>query len=163
VFSRQETTGDAYLARWLLRDIGVKDILTSEWWCGEDLGWLVLDNDLSRARPVINDASHLFHIQFLPTLSKHILIEGWGFPTQVLSMRSADALTDTWSERTIIYRPEERNRPGVFIHSIGIHPYLQGADIIATYNVGHEVFSQAISDSTVLYPRVVRINVDSDR
>jgi len=163
VFSRRDPGRDAYLARWLKKSVGSTDTISSEWWCGEELGWQVLADDLSRARPVISDASHQFHIQFLPEQNKHVLVEGWGFPTQVLSMRSADTLTGTWSERTIIFRPEERYRPGVYVHGIGVHPGLQGADIIATYNVNHEIFSQQLVDTTVLYPRFVRINFEPGR
>jgi DNA-binding winged helix-turn-helix (wHTH) protein len=163
VFSRQLPGGDAYLARWLQEETGVKGSLSTEWWCGEELGWLALDNDLSTARPVINDASNEFRIQFLPAQNKYILVEGWGFPKQVLNIRSADTLTGTWSERNIIYRPEERNRLNVYSYGIRAHPGLQGADIVATYDVEHEIFIEAALDTSVLYPRFVRINFGSDK
>lgn len=162
-FSRQKPVGDAYLARWLKESVGFEDKLVSEWWCGEELGWLVLGNDLSRARPVINDASHQFHIHFQPLQDRYILIEGWGFPSQVIDVRSAEKLTGSWSDRTIIFRPVESHRRNVFAHNIGVHPGLQGADVIATYDVNHEIFSQASWDTTVLYPRFVRINFETPR
>jgi DNA-binding winged helix-turn-helix (wHTH) protein len=160
-YSRQMPEGDAYLARWLQEESGVKGSLSTEWWCGQELGWLALDNDLSTAKPVINDAKNEFYIQFLPAQNKYVLVEGWGFPGNLLSIRSTDTLTGTWSERNIIYRPEERNRRNVYSHGIGAHPGLQGADIIATYDVNHEIFSQGALDTSVLYPRFVRINFGS--
>ena len=144
-------------------ETGVEGTLNTEWWCGEELGWLVLDNDMSRARPVINDASHEFHIQFLPVQNNYVLVEGWGFPRQVLNIRSADTLTGSWSERNIIYRPEERKRLNVYSFGISAHPGLQGADIIATYNVNHEISLQEALDTSVLYPRFVRINFESGK
>jgi DNA-binding winged helix-turn-helix (wHTH) protein len=162
-FSSQMPEADAYLARWLQEETGGEGSLSTEWWCGEELGWLALDNDLSTAKPVINDASHQFDIQFLPAQNKYVLVEGWGFPSNVLNIRSADTLTGTWSERNIIYRLDERNRLNVYSFGIGAHPGLQGAEIIATYNVDHEVFSQGALDTSVMYPRFVRINFGSGK
>jgi len=162
-FSRRLPGRDAYLARWLQEDTGFKNTLNTEWWCGKELGWLALDNDLSRARPVINDVSGEFYIQFLPVQNKYVLVEGWGWPKQVLNIRSADTLTGPWSERNIIYRPEEGKRLNVYSFNIGAHPSLQGADIIATYNVNHEIFSQTALDTSVLYPRFVRIDFESGK
>jgi len=99
---------------------------------------------------------------FTQTLS-YILVEGWGFPRNALNIRSADTLTGTWSEKLIIYRPEERNRPNVYSLGIRAHPCLQGAYIVATYNVNHEAFSQFALDTSVGYPRFVRINFTSGK
>lgn len=161
--SRTEPGGDAYIARWLQEETGFENTLSTEWWCGEELGWLALDHDLSEARPVLSDAGYAFTIKFLPEQSRYVLIEGWGFPSSVLSMRSANTLTSTWSERNIIYRPEERKHSYVNNQNIGTHTGLQGSDIVATYNVVHQVLGEAIKNNSLLYPRFVRINFTSGK
>ena len=162
-FNRTEPGGDTYVARWLQEETGFENLLSTEWWCGEELGWLALGNDLSKARPAISDAGYAFTIQFLPEQNRYVLIEGWGFPSAVLSMRSANTLTSTWSERTIIYRPEERRHSGSNVQNIGTHPGLQGADITATYNLNHEIDGESIKNNSLLYPRFVRINFMSGK
>ena len=160
-FSAQEPTADVYLARWSTEEMNQEDELQIEWWCGDGCGWTPHTNVLLSARPVLSDTYIWFSVRFSQELSTYLLLGSWGFPSAVFTVQTSDSLHGPWSQRRTIYHPEEELWDGVNPYGVKIQNGLLGADFVATYNVNSEMPSWPLTDTSVDFPRVIKIEIKS--
>ena len=83
-----------------------------------------------------------------------------GFGPAVIAMRTATGPTGPWSSSDTLYRPREFDEPEVAIYQGKAHPHLTGADLVLTYSTSSFEFQNIVEDTTLYYPRFVRLFVE---
>lgn len=159
-FSKQELTNDVYLVRWSLKELFTGSLESAEWWSGDTDKWLPAEASGGKARPVFSDTPTSFSIHYHQRLKEFVQLQTWGFGGAVVAMRTAAKLTGPWSDRQIIYRPDESHRSDAMVYGGKGHIHLIGADIVATYNANSAVFSNLLTDQSIYYPRFIRIDIE---
>lgn len=107
---------------------------------------------------VLADAAPEMSLHFSAKLGKYVHVRSLGFGATALVLETSDRITGPWSEPIEVYRPPESDRKDAFVYAGKAHPELLGADIIATYASNSFDFGKLVSDTTLYYPRFVRIN-----
>lgn len=167
---KQEGTHAGALVRYLSSSLAAGNIDSPQWWAGPDRGW-VEEQDLGPAGPVfvIDDAGAESSLHWDQRTQSFIHIATYGFGAATIKMRTAQALTGSWSNPVEIYRPPELDDPRPFIYSAIAHPELQGpysADLIVTYATNSFEFGDMFTEygSQHLYwPRVITVRVGNQR
>ncbi len=146
----------AFLARWRRTDAEAGDLLGPEWWCG-DAGWRL--NPGAETPPVatFEDAQTEFSVHRDSAAGGYIEVQSLGFGAAPIGLRRAPALTGPWSPVDTIYRPPELDREQILVYAAKAHPELRGGDLVLTYATNLP-FALQRSDSTVYYPRFVRLS-----
>lgn len=158
-FSKQEPSNDVYLARWSAETLSSGSLENIEWWSGDIEKWVPTEEFNGIGRPVFSATPTNFSIHYDSNIEKFVQLQTWGFGSAVVAIRTAAELTGPWSDRRIIYRPGESDRSDALIYGGKGHDHLMGADIVATYNVNSEVFSELLRDQTIYYPKFIRIDI----
>ena len=159
-FSKQQPSHDVYLVRWSVENLSTGTLAGAEWWAGDPDRWVSVGQSDSQARPVLPATTTIFSIHYDQKLKKFVLLQTWGFGNAVMAIRTADKLTGPWSDRQIVYRPDESRRTDAMVYAGTGHIHLIGADIVATYNANSAVFSNLLADQSLYYPRFVRIDFE---
>jgi hypothetical protein len=147
---------DAFLMRWPEALFVRGDLSQPEWWSGS--GW-VPEGDLSGPpAPVMRNVSAEFSVSEHPRLG-FVQVETTGFPVGDLTVRFADRLEGPWTEPRVVYQPPEGGAPGAMVYAGKAHPYLRGADLVATYVASGNDFWAILRDPSRYYPRFVRLFV----
>ncbi len=145
-----------YAVRWpagLVRD---GKLLEPHWWAGERHGWVPESSSAPRWPLFENGASELtIH---LDKVTKNVYaVQSQGFGSTDAIIRAAPSLTGPWSAPRMLYRAPEYYRPNVIIYSTKAHPQLTGADLALTYATNTLKFSEHLTDSSIYFPRFVRL------
>jgi hypothetical protein len=125
-----------------------------ELWDGQ---WSRTRVDL-RPTPVLKDAAPELSLHFDARLQRFVHVRTLGFGDTELSLATARQLTGPWSQPLVVYRPPESDREGALVYAAKAHPELLGADLVATYASNSFDFDTLVRDSTLYYPRFVRIS-----
>lgn len=157
-FSTQERRGHAvYLVRWPAHDVYEGRLNSMEWWCG-DRDWRAPSAADFRPAPVMNDAQTEFTVHRAGARGPYLQFQTVGFGPADVALRTADSLVGPWSEPATFYRPPERDIPRVMIYQGKAHPWLQGADLLATYCTNSFELGNVIADPGLYFPRFLRLS-----
>ena len=137
--SDPDKTHPVYSTRWPVEDVASGDLMSPE-------SWHLLDNGQSELTILWDEFSDSF-----------VVFQTDGFGPANIVYRFASGLMSPWSDKQIIYRPPEYDRPNVMIYAAKAHPQLEGADLVMTYATNTSEFAEHFSDSTIYYPRFVRL------
>lgn len=158
----QDPTWEVYLVRWPVNEASKGNLEGIEWWSGDVSGWVPADQQAGIARPIFSETPLGFSIQYYPKQKIYMQLQTWGFGSAAIAVRTSATLTGPWSERQIVFWPEEARKPNVFIYGGRAHSHLIGADIVATYDVNSSIFSNLLSDQSIYYPRFIRLNFEKN-
>ena len=127
--------------------------MAPEWWSGPDAGWL----HVVRPVPILANGQSELTIHFDAHTQQFIEIQTTDFGASDLAFRVAGDIIGPWSPPAAFYRPPEYARRNAMIYSAKAHPQLDGADLVVTYSNNSFEFSEHLSDSSIYYPRFVRM------
>ena len=111
----------------------------------------------SRPIPVLADAAPECSVHFDRAARRYVHVRSLGFGATTLAIATAERLTGPWSEPAVLFRPPECDRERPFVYAGKAHPELRGADLVATYATNSFDFAEAVRDTSLYYPRFVRL------
>jgi len=106
---------------------------------------------------VIADAAPELSLHFDARLQRFVHLRTLGFGATTLGISTAPSLIGPWSAPLRVYTPPESARAGAFVYAGKAHPELEGADLVATYAANSFDFATLVADTTLYYPRFVRL------
>jgi hypothetical protein len=145
-----------HVARWPLAKAGKGDVREPEFWGGQDVGW-VADSSGSLSRPIFDDGQSELTVHPDERSRQFVAVQSSGFGPADIVMRVASKLTGPWSPMQMLYRPPEYVKPNIMIYSAKAHPQLSGAGLVLTYSTNSFEFADHFTDTTIYYPRFVRL------
>jgi hypothetical protein len=147
-----------YLVRWRVQDLAAGRIDATEWWAAE-AGWVA---GAERARAVLADAGPESSLHFDARLRHwvHVRTQGFGASTIVVSF--APEPQGPWTAPRSVFRPEESDRR-LLVYAAKAHPGLSGADLVVTYASNALDFRRVVQDSSIYFPRFVRLTISEAR
>lgn len=161
--SEEPAVHNVFIARWPV-ELAAKGRLSElEWWTGNTTGWLRQSEIQARPKPVFPDAQTEFTVHFEPRLNGFLEIQTVGFGAADIGFRWTRAVTGRWTDLKIFYQPEEAGRNDVLIYAGKSHPELQGADLVLTYVVNATRFSTLVQDTSLYYPRFLKVSLHSPK
>lgn len=143
-------THDVFVARGLVEADQPLDLRSLQWWSGE--AW---SGDPQIAQPVVRDLQTEFSVSRVGQALWMVSTEGFGAVEVVV--RTASSPEGPWSAPRPVYRPPEFGRSDVLVYSAKMHPHLQGASVVLTYNTNRTEFWDLAADPSVYFPRFVTI------
>ena len=144
-----------YLLRWRRTQAEAGNLAHPEWW-QDPTGWIPDSALTGTPTPLFREAQTEFSVHRDQDSGVYLSFQSLGFGQAVLGMRAASALTGSWQLRDTVYVPPETARSDILIYAGKAHPELQGADLILTYATNLP-FSRQRTDTTIYYPRFVRL------
>lgn len=145
-----------YAARWPAEQIRRGNLLQPEWWAGDRLGW-VPDSSSAPRWPLFENGQSELTIHVDRATQRFVGVQTQGLGASDVLMRAAPRLTGPWSAARMAYRPPEYYRPNVMIYAGKAHPQLTGGDLVLTYATNTFQFTELLTDSSIYYPRFVRL------
>lgn len=139
-----------HLVRWKASDLAAGRIDDAEWWTGT---W----SASGTPKEIMPNAGPESSLHFDGKQWVHVRSDGFGATTIVVSF--AAKLEGPWSKPRAIFRPPESAREKPFVYAAKAHPALAGADLVATYATNDFDFGTVVRDTTLYYPRFVRIRL----
>jgi Domain of unknown function (DUF4185) len=160
--SHEPAVHDIYVVRWPLSSILLGDLKTPQWWDGTKSTWVAQRDLPAKPPPVFVNGTTEFTVHHDSRLQAFVEIQSQGFDSAQIAIRSAPALTGPWSLLRNFYRPPEADFPGVFNYAAKAHPELkaEGSDLILTYLTNASKFSRLIEDTSLYYPRMLKLHRD---
>jgi hypothetical protein len=147
----------AYLVRWSQLDAGNGDLRGSQWWCGQQLGWLTA-NDITRKPAVLfDDAQVEFGVYHDRREDRYLQFQTIGFGAADLGFRTAVRPEGPWGKLRPFYRPPEKTIPGVLIYAAKVHDFTNGGLPMITYLTNLTDISRLDDFPAVYYPQVLRV------
>ena len=146
-----------YVARWKQQDLQKKDLFSMQWWCGQGSGWLPQTDLKAKPIPVFDNGQTELTIHYDNDTQKYLSVQTDGFGPAVIALRTATEFNGHWSGLQVIYKPPEYEKEDICIYAGKAHPQLEGADLILTYATNSFVFAKLVSDTTIYYPRFVKV------
>ena len=107
--------------------------------------------------PVIADAAPELSLHFDAHLRRFVHVRSLGFGATTLAISTAAQLSGPWSDPQSVYRPPESSRAAAIAYAGKAHPELGGADLVATYAANSFDFGELVADTSLYYPRFVRV------
>lgn len=157
--TREPHGGDVYLVRWRKDDLYEGNLQNMKWWAGDN-NWIAWSKTKIEPIPVLKEAHTEFTVHYDRELGRYFQIQHVGFGSAVLTMRTSEKLTGPWSQMDTLYKPPETIKPNIMIYQAKAHPYLIGSDLVLTYSTNSFDFGELLIDSTIYYPRFVRMSTD---
>ncbi len=150
-------THNIFLARFPL-DQAAKGILTNLEWYNGGSGWELQSNMSHGPPPLIPDGQTEFNVYAYPPHFPFLEVQTEGFPSAVLSYRTAESPLGRWYGLQQFYRPPEASRSDIQIYSAKLHPMLihSGADFTVSYSTNSSNFNTLVHDSSLYFPRFVK-------
>lgn len=112
---------------------------------------------------VIADAAPELSLHFDERLRRFVHVRSLGFGATTLGISTAESLIGPWSAAQSVYVPPESARDNAFVYAGKAHPELDGADLVATYASNSFDFAELVADSSLYYPRFVRLTYPAVR
>jgi uncharacterized protein DUF4185 len=121
-------------------------------------GWVAQEALTSRPAALFGDAETEFSVG-VDARGGFLEVQSIGFGSTTIGLRSAPAVDGPWSDVSSSYRPPESSLDGVLVYAGKGHAELAGADVVATYAANATQFSSLVQDSSLYYPRFVRMTL----
>lgn len=145
-----------FAARWPVEQVRRGNLLDPQWWAGSRFGW-VPDSSQTPRWPLFENGQSELTVHLDRATQLFLEVQTRGFGAADLLMRAAPTLTGPWSAPRMMYRPPEYYRENAMIYSGKAHPQLTGSDVVLTYATNTFRFSEHLTDSSIYYPRFVRL------
>jgi hypothetical protein len=154
-YGAAEPTHEIYAIRWPASAIDAGDLSHPEWWCGAS-GWA--KDGASCAAVVLAPGTTETSISASPKLGGFVAAQTNGFGAATIGLRFARTPTDAWSDGVTVFRPPESDRPHTLVYAGKAHPELAGGDLVLTYASNDTDLASLVSDTSIYFPRFVRVN-----
>lgn len=154
---KDEGSHKVYLVRWPETELDADSLPAPEWWMGP--GQWARSWGRGGAPPLWREGQTELTVHYDALLQRYVGIQTSGFGAVPLALRSAPSLTGPWSGAGRVYTPPEARVPGAYTYAAKAHPELTGADLVLTYASNAFDFDQLVSDTTLYYPRFVRVGL----
>lgn len=145
-----------FAARWPAEQVRQGELMQPEWWAGDRVGW-VPDTSSAPRWPMFENAQSELTVHVDAATGRFLAVHTQGFGAADVTMRAAPVLTGPWTTPVVIHRPSEYYRPNVMIYAAKAHPHLTGADLVLTYATNTLERPELASDTSVYFPRFVRL------
>jgi Domain of unknown function (DUF4185) len=156
VFGAEDESHAVHLVRWPTSAVAQGDLSAPEWWTPS--GWVTQAALTGLPSPLFADGATELSVQPDARVAGWIEVQTVGFGAATLDIRSAPAFVGPWGPLGVVYTPPESQRPGVLVYAGKGHPELAGADVVATYAANSTSFASLVSDTSLYYPRFVRVS-----
>jgi hypothetical protein len=154
-FGADDQSHAVHLVRWPTADALQGDLSSPAWWTAS--GWVAQSSLTASPAPLFADGAPELSVSPDPRGAGSIEVQTVGFGAATLDIRSAPAFTGPWGPAFVAYTPPESSRSGVLVYAGKAHPELTGAALVATYASNSTSFSTLVADTTLGYPRFVRL------
>jgi hypothetical protein len=143
-----------FLARWQAADLAAGRLDAMAWWDGSSY--------VAGATPavVLADAGPECSLHFDERLGKFVFVRSDGFGKTTVAVSFADHIEGPWPAPRAVFRPPEDDRENAFVYAAKAHPFLSGADLVATYATNTFAGLPTLrNDTTIYYPRFVKLTI----
>jgi hypothetical protein len=156
VFGAEDTSHAVHVVRYPASAVAAGDLSSPEWWTPS--GWVPQSALTALPAPLFADGATELSVQPDPRGgSGWLTVQTVGFGAATLDLRAAPSLTGPWGSASVVYTPPESSLSGVLVYAGKGHPELQGAPLVATYAANPSSFATLVSDTSLYYPRFVRV------
>jgi hypothetical protein len=155
-FGAEDQTHAVHLLRWPTAAVALGDLSSPDWWTPS--GWAAHASLTELPAPLFADGATELSVQPDPGGAGWIELQTMGFGAATLDLRSAPSFSGPWGALSSVYTPPESRRPDVLVYAGKGHPELTGADLVATYAANSTSFASLVSDTSLYYPRFVRLS-----
>ena len=149
---------DVYLVRWPQEDVRQGHLEGMEWWVGNERGWMADRAQGVVAQPVFREGQTEFTVHYDEDSGAFHEFQTVGFGPASIVRRTAPDLTGPWSAPDTVFTPPQAQFPRISIYQGKAHPYLEGADLVVTYNTNSFDFGDHLTQSWLYYPRFVKLS-----
>jgi hypothetical protein len=158
-FGAEDQSHAVYLVRWPTAAVAQGDLSAPEWWTPS--GWVEQAALTALPAPLFADGATELSVQPDPGGTGWLEVQTVGFGAATLDVRSAPSFAGQWGSLSVAYTPPESQRPDALVYAGKGHPELMGAGngdvIIATYATNSTSFASLVADTSLYYPRFVRL------
>jgi hypothetical protein len=154
-FGADDQSHAVHLVRWPTAAVLQGDLSAPAWWTPS--GWVAQSSLTAAPAPLFADGATELSVGPDPRGSGWMEVQTVGFGAATLDIRSAPAFTGPWGPALVAYTPPEDSRPDILVYAGKAHPELTGAPLVATYATNSTSFSALVADTTLGYPRFVRV------
>ena len=147
---------DVYLLRWDETDFAAGRLDAPEWWDGA-AGWLPHAALTGPPAAVFRDAQTELTVSSGVLPDRLVEVQSRGFGDTTIAVRLSPAVEGPFTAMRDAFHPPESTFPGVFVYAGKAHPELLGADLVVTYAANASDFARLLSDTSLYYPRFVRL------
>ncbi|HET6282168.1 MAG TPA: hypothetical protein VFH73_14470, partial [Polyangia bacterium] len=143
-----------FVARWPAADLAAGRLDAMAWWDGSSYA--------AGATPavVLADAGPECSLHFDERLGKFVFVRSDGFGKTTVAISFADHVEGPWPAPRPIFRPPEDDQENAFVYAAKAHPFLSGADLVASYATNTFAGLPTLrSDTTIYYPRFVKLTI----
>lgn len=144
------------MIRWPTSAVATGDLSSPEWWSAG--AWAASASVTTLPAPLFGDGATELSVQPDPRGQGWLEVQTVGFGAATLDVRSAPGFTGPWGGLSIVYTPPESSRPNVLVYAGKGHPELTGAPLVATYASNSTRLPTLVADTTLYYPRFVRVS-----
>lgn len=109
--------------------------------------------------PVFSPGATELSVHADPILGRWISIQTVGFGPAELALRTSPSAGGPWSALAAFYRPPESDRDDILVYAGKAHPWLRGAELVATYSTNSLDFEALVADTSLYYPRFVKLDL----
>lgn len=151
-----------YLARFPAASLGAGDLSGLEWWTGA--GWTPATQVDSPAAVFDLDSATEASFHFVSAIGSWLLVASRGFGASTIAIRTAPAVTGTWSDAADAFTPPESLGPHPFVYAGKAHPELGTPDgsLAVTYATNSFQFVDLLSadgQAKLYWPRFARLTL----
>jgi hypothetical protein len=155
-FSTNWKDNSTYLLRWPFKDVSRGRLSRPQWWMGTAAGWMVAKPLNLKPVPVIKAAQVEFTVHYEPRIKGYLQVQTLSLADSCLAVRSSARLNGPWSDPTCIYKPPEKDSPGLLLYAGKAHKAFIGADLAFTYAVNATDKDRILDDMNIYYPKVLK-------
>lgn len=157
VFSLAYKHPYGYVLRWKIQDFFRGNIENAEWW-DSIIGWVSQRDLRELPSPIEAAAGPEASLHYEAAKRKWMIVRSMGFGDSRIGAWYADTVEGPWSNPEIIFNPSEGKIDGVLVYSAKSHPEISSKDFLAvTYSTNTLDFTRLVKDSSLYYPRFIRI------
>jgi hypothetical protein len=154
-FGAEDQSHAVHLLRWAAAAVAQGDLSAPEWWTPSS--WVAQASLTALPPPLFADGATELSVQPNSGGAGWIEVQTVGFGAATLDVRSAPSFAGPWGSLSIVYTPPESYLPEVLVYAGKGHPELTGAELVATYAANSTSFATLIGDTSLYYPKFVRI------
>ncbi|TWT75629.1 hypothetical protein Pla123a_31390 [Posidoniimonas polymericola] len=149
--------------RWDREDVLEGDLTAPSFWNTTAHEWQSVpapsDDGLTT---LFTEAQEEYSVHYAARLKQFLQVQTLGFPLGKIAVRTADALTSSWSAPRVVHTPVETHwAEGTFVYSAKAHPEQQTDGLAMTYCTNTKNDLQVFSNESYYYPRFLKLRLKS--